>query len=120
MSEIVGIAEAKNDLSELINRAAYGGERIVLGSRGKPKAAIVGMADLQRLEMLEKGQPQQPTINVIQIVKMSDAGRQARDGRAILADAATLRGQIAAERAGQPLPDSVEELRAIRLDRARP
>lgn len=118
MSEIIGIADAKNDLSELINRAAYGGERIVLGSRGKPKAAIVGIADLQRLEMLERGQPRQPAINVIQIVKMFDTGRKAREPGAILADAAALREQIAIERAGQPLPDSVEEIRAIRLERA--
>lgn len=119
MSEIVGIAEAKNDLSELINRAAYGGERIVLGSRGKPKAAIVGIADLQRLEMLEKGQPHQPAMNVMQIVNMAEAGRK-RDGRAILADAAAVRKHIASERAGLPLPDSVDEVRAIRIERAGP
>jgi prevent-host-death family protein len=46
----VGIGTVKRDISELVNRVAYGGERIVLTSRGKPKAAIVSMEDYQRLE----------------------------------------------------------------------
>jgi prevent-host-death family protein len=46
----VGIGTVKRDISELVNRVAYGGERIVLTSRGKPKAAIVSLEDYQRLE----------------------------------------------------------------------
>ncbi len=45
----VSIGQIKRDISELINRVAYGGERIVLTSRGKPKAAIVSMADYEQL-----------------------------------------------------------------------
>ena len=45
----VSIGQVKRDLSELINRVAYGGERIVLTSRGKPKAALVSLADYARL-----------------------------------------------------------------------
>jgi prevent-host-death family protein len=45
----VSIGEVKRDLSELVNRVAYGGERIVLTSRGKPKAALISMEDLERL-----------------------------------------------------------------------
>jgi len=37
----VAIGQAKRDLSDLVNRVAYGGERILLMSRGKPKAALV-------------------------------------------------------------------------------
>jgi len=40
----------KRDISELINRVAYGGERIVLTSRGEPKAALVSIEDYRRLE----------------------------------------------------------------------
>lgn len=47
------ISEAKAKLSELVHRAAYGHERILLGSRGRPKAAIISIEDLQRLEDLE-------------------------------------------------------------------
>jgi prevent-host-death family protein len=39
----VAIGQVKRDISELVNRVAYGGEKIVLTSRGKPKAALVGM-----------------------------------------------------------------------------
>ena len=46
----VSIGQVKRDISDLVNRVAYGGERIVLTSRGKPKAAIVSIEDYQRLE----------------------------------------------------------------------
>jgi len=46
----VSIGQVKRDISDLVNRVAYRGERIVLTSRGKPKAALVSMEDYQRLE----------------------------------------------------------------------
>ena len=46
----VGIGTVKRDISELVNRVAYGGERIVLTSRGRPKAAIVSLQDYEQLE----------------------------------------------------------------------
>jgi prevent-host-death family protein len=46
----VAIGTVKRDISELVNRVAYGGERIVLTSRGKPKAALVSLQDYERLE----------------------------------------------------------------------
>ena len=46
----ISIGQVKRDISELVNRVAYGGERIILTSRGKPKAAIVSMEDYERLE----------------------------------------------------------------------
>ena len=48
----VPIGQVKRDVSELVNRVAYGNERVVLTSRGKPKAAIVSMADLARLQAM--------------------------------------------------------------------
>jgi prevent-host-death family protein len=50
MSERLSIGRVKRDLSEVINRVAFGGERIVLTSRGKPKAALVSLDDFARLE----------------------------------------------------------------------
>jgi prevent-host-death family protein len=52
----VAIGQVKRDLSELINRVSYGGERIVLTSRGKPKAALVSFEDYQRLEQEQASQ----------------------------------------------------------------
>jgi prevent-host-death family protein len=45
----VSIGQVKRDISELVNRVTYGGDRIVLTSRGKPKAALVSMQDYERL-----------------------------------------------------------------------
>ena len=47
--ESVPIGRVKRDISSLVNRVAYGGERIVLTSRGKAKAALVGMDEYARL-----------------------------------------------------------------------
>jgi prevent-host-death family protein len=46
----VSIGRVKRDISDLVNRVSYGGERIVLTSRGKPKAALVSIKDYERLE----------------------------------------------------------------------
>ena len=46
----IGIGRVRHDISELVNRVAHGGERIVLTSHGKPKAALVSMDDYERLE----------------------------------------------------------------------
>lgn len=46
----VSVSQLKARLSEYLNRTAYGHERITVTSRGKPKAAIVGIQDLELLE----------------------------------------------------------------------
>ena len=46
-------AEAREQFSDVINRAAYGKERVVLTRRGKPLAAVVPIEDLQLLQELE-------------------------------------------------------------------
>jgi prevent-host-death family protein len=57
MSEThISIGQVKRDISDLVNRVAYRGERIVLTSRGKPKAALVSIEDYQRLEREQASQ----------------------------------------------------------------
>ena len=53
----IGVAEARDALSELVNRAAFGGERYVVARRGKPLAALIGIEEyLQVMRLLaEKG-----------------------------------------------------------------
>lgn len=46
-------SKARDAFAETVNRAAYGGERIVLRRRGKPLAAVVPLSDLALLEELE-------------------------------------------------------------------
>ncbi|UCC63661.1 MAG: type II toxin-antitoxin system Phd/YefM family antitoxin [Anaerolineae bacterium] len=50
---VISVSEMKDTLSEILNRAAYGRERIIIASRGKPKAAVISVEDLQLLEELE-------------------------------------------------------------------
>lgn len=97
----VNLTEAKQNLGEIVNRAAYGGERIILLSRGKPRAALVSVEDLQRLESLGEDEREL---------------RKARR-RAWLEEARALREEIMARRGGIPLPDSAEELNALREER---
>src|SRR5437763_1745998 len=49
----VSTTDIRNDLANVVNRVAYGGERVVLDRRGKDVAAIVSMDDLRRLEEME-------------------------------------------------------------------
>lgn len=52
----VSTSQLKNRLSEYLNRVAFGRERIIVASRGKPKAAVISLADLELLEELEEAQ----------------------------------------------------------------
>jgi prevent-host-death family protein len=47
---LIPIGQVKRDISALVNRVAYRGERIILTSRGKPKAALVSIEDYERLQ----------------------------------------------------------------------
>jgi len=50
---IVPVAEAKRQFSTLLKRAAYGGETVTIGSRGKPEAALISVVELARLRAME-------------------------------------------------------------------
>ena len=47
------VVGARNDFSTVLNRAAFGKERVILKRRGKPIAAVVPIDDLRLLEALE-------------------------------------------------------------------
>lgn len=53
-TQSVTLTEFKQNLGELVNRAAYGNLRIELVSRGKAKAALISLEDLRRLEVLDQ------------------------------------------------------------------
>ena len=52
----ISVADAKNHFSDLLRRAEYAGERVVVHRHGKPVAAIVSTQDLERLQALEDSQ----------------------------------------------------------------
>ena len=49
MNTQVSIGQVKRDISELVNRVSYAGERMILTSRGKPKAVLINIEDYERL-----------------------------------------------------------------------
>jgi len=51
--ERISTVEAREQFSDLVNRAAYGHERVILTRRGKALAAVVPIADVELLEELE-------------------------------------------------------------------
>lgn len=51
----IGIIRAREILGDLVNRAGFGNERIVVLRNGKRVAALVGMRDLERLQALDSG-----------------------------------------------------------------
>ena len=53
METVASIGQVKRDISELVNRVAYSGDRILLTSRGKPKAALISIEDYERLKRQE-------------------------------------------------------------------
>ena len=50
------IGQVKREISELVNRVAFGEERIVLTSRGRPKAVLISLRDYEQIQQLETGQ----------------------------------------------------------------
>ncbi len=50
---MVSITEARDSFADLVNRAAYGHERVRLARRGRVVAALVSAEDLAVLEALE-------------------------------------------------------------------
>ena len=46
-------AEARDRFSDILNRAAFGKERVVLTRRGRPLAALVPIEDVEALEAFE-------------------------------------------------------------------
>ena len=59
MAERVSAAKAKAQLSTLMAEVAYGGKRFIIERRGKPLAALVSVAELERLE-LDRAISEQP------------------------------------------------------------
>lgn len=50
----VTVADARSDLAELLNRVAYGKERLVITRHGREVAAIVPVEDLKLVNRLRR------------------------------------------------------------------
>jgi len=49
----IASSTARSEFADLVNRAAYAGERVIVHRRKKPVAALVPLSDLELLEQLE-------------------------------------------------------------------
>ena len=47
-------SEVRAQISEVISRVAYGGERVIISRNGKPQVAVIPIADLDRLKQLDE------------------------------------------------------------------
>ena len=54
----VNLAKAKSSFSEYASRAAYTDEHIVITKRGKPFVALISVKDLEFLEQIKAGSPE--------------------------------------------------------------
>src|ERR1035441_5888855 len=50
----LNVSKARDEFPELVNRAAYGGERTIVSRRGKDLAAVIPIEDLKLLEKLAR------------------------------------------------------------------
>jgi prevent-host-death family protein len=86
---------------DLLARVHYAGERFIIERHGEAVAALVSIDDLHRLEAAEQ---------------LSSARRTQR--REALTQAQAVREALLARRGGAPLPDSTDEVRRLREERA--
>lgn len=52
----ISASEVRGQISEVISRVAFGGERLVISRNGNVRVAIVPIADLERLKELDREQ----------------------------------------------------------------
>lgn len=52
----ISASEVRGQISEVISRVAFGGERVIISRNGNVRVAIVSMADLDRLQALDRQQ----------------------------------------------------------------
>ncbi|MCC6168014.1 MAG: type II toxin-antitoxin system Phd/YefM family antitoxin [Caldilineaceae bacterium] len=84
----ISIGQVKRDISELVNRVAYAGERIVLTSRGKPKAVLVSLEDLAQLQRPQSNPPQAWQAWLAESAQLNEQILARRGGQDVDADAA--------------------------------
>ncbi len=99
--DTVDIAEFNRNIPGFVNRVACGQERILLTSKGVPRAALVSIEDLRKLETLDG--------------TTSSPSRAQR--KAALAMAQAVREMTLARRGGVPFSDIDADLRRLREER---
>jgi prevent-host-death family protein len=61
----VNLAKAKSSFSEYANRAAYTDEQVIITKRGKPFVALISVDDLEFLQRIKAGPPEDGLLGAI-------------------------------------------------------
>ena len=61
----VNLAKAKSSFSEYASRAAYADEHIIITKRGKPFVALISVKDLEFLEKIKAGPPEDGLLGAV-------------------------------------------------------
>jgi len=73
-AETITVAQARGDFSNLMAQTELLDRRFIIARRGKPKAALVSVKDLKRLENLDRGITEAPSDRDRAIQAMQEAG----------------------------------------------
>jgi len=73
-AETITVAQARGDFSHLLAQTELLERRFVIARRGRPKAALVSVKDLKRLEDLDRGITAAPSDRDRAIQAMQQAG----------------------------------------------
>lgn len=95
----VSVTELKQNLGAIINQASYGGQRIILLSHGKERAALISIEDLRLLETLQQENRRELYQN--KQLNLLDESRQLRESGAATgyeADSSSVLEEIREER----------------------
>ena len=77
----VNLAKAKSLFSEYASRAAYTDEHIIITKRGKPFVALISVKDLEFLERIKAGTPEDGLLGAIDVApELEEVAEKAMDG----------------------------------------
>ena len=83
----VNLAKAKSSFSEYASRAAYTNENIIITKRGKPFIALISIKDLEFLEKIKAGSPEDGLLGAVgmapelnEVAEKTMEGYQSRAG----------------------------------------
>jgi prevent-host-death family protein len=102
----VSISDASRELSRLVNRAAFGNEIVILSSRGRAKAVLLGLETFQELiGMREHAKRQLVPLDTFQQQfqqALADAGYETTEK--IVAMVREVKNELVAERDSEENP----------------
>lgn len=73
----IAVTHARDVLADLVNRVAYGNERVILTRHGRPVAALVSPSDLATLQQPQSEQPTEQAVTLTAIDERSEPRKQA-------------------------------------------